>query len=100
MEGALISGIAFTKDESEIIIKGVKDQWSASKILGPIGDANIEVDMIVQNVGSDGLADFTFNYRNSLNKAVKLLKNIRKAWDIKILNLRETLLKCRLLAWE
>ena len=80
MEGALISGIAFTKDESEIIIKGVKDQPGvASKILGPIGDANIEVDMIVQNVGSDGLADFTFTVsRNSLNKAVKVIEKHKK----------------------
>ena len=61
MEGALISGIAFTKDEAEVMIKGVKDTPGvAAKILGPIGEANIEVDMIVQNVGSNGLADFTF----------------------------------------
>ena len=76
MEGALISGIAFTKDEAEIMIKGVKDQPGvAAKILGPIGDANIEVDMIVQNVGSDGLADFTFTIaRNTLKKAIKVIE--------------------------
>ena len=54
VEDALITGIAFTKDESEIMIRGVKDSPGiAASILGPIGDADIEVDMIVQNVGSD-----------------------------------------------
>tara|TARA_B100000579_G_C22803248_1_gene841077 strand:+ start:472 stop:1686 length:1215 start_codon:yes stop_codon:yes gene_type:complete len=81
MEGALISGIAFTKDEAEIMIKGVKDQPGvAGKILGPIGDAKIEVDMIVQNVGSDGLADFTFTVsRNTLKKALQVIEKNRKS---------------------
>ena len=76
MEGALISGIAFTKDEAEVMIKGVKDTPGvAAKILGPIGDANIEVDMIVQNVGSNGLADFTFTVsRNTLRKAIQVIE--------------------------
>ena len=80
MEGALISGIAFTKDEAEIMIKGVKDQPGvAAKILGPIGDAEIEVDMIVQNVGSDGLADFTFTVsRNTLKKAIQVIEKNKK----------------------
>ena len=80
MEGALISGIAFTKDEAEIIIKGVKDQPGvAAKILGPIGDAKIEIDMIVQNVGSNGLADFTFTVsRSTLKKALKVIDNNKK----------------------
>ena len=77
MEGALISGIAFTKDEAEVMIKGVKDTPGvAAKILGPIGEANIEVDMIVQNVGSNGLADFTFTVsRNTLKKAIQVIEN-------------------------
>ena len=80
MEGALISGIAFTKDEAEVMIKGVKDTPGvAAKILGPIGEANIEVDMIVQNVGSDGLADFTFTVsRNTLKKAIQVIEKHKK----------------------
>jgi aspartate kinase len=80
IEGALISGIAFTKDEAEIMVKGVKDQPGvAAKILGPIGDAKIEVDMIVQNVGSNGLADFTFTVRrNSLNNALQVIEKNKK----------------------
>ena len=80
MEGALISGIAFTKDEAEVMIKGVKDTPGvAAKILGPIGDASIEVDMIVQNVGSDGLADFTFTVsRNTLKKAIQVIEKNKK----------------------
>ncbi len=80
VEGALISGIAFTKDEAEIMMKGVKDRPGvAAKILGPIGDANIEVDMIVQNVGSDGLADFTFTVsRNDFKKAIQVIEINKK----------------------
>ena len=80
MEGALISGIAFTKDEAEIMIKGVKDQPGvAAKILGPIGAAKIEIDMIVQNVGSNGLADFTFTVsRNTLKNAIKVIEKNKK----------------------
>ncbi len=98
MEGALISGIAFTKDESEIIIKGVKDQPGvASKILGPIGDANIEVDMIVQNVGSDGLADFTFTVsRNSLNKAVKVIEKYKKSMSYESIESKRNIVKISL----
>ena len=98
MEGALISGIAFTKDESEIIIKGVKDQPGvASKILGPIGDANIEVDMIVQNVGSDGLADFTFTVsRNSLNKAVKVIEKYKKSMGYQNIESKRNIVKVSL----
>ncbi len=80
MEGALISGIAFTKDEAEVMIKGVKDQPGvAAKILGPIGAASIEIDMIVQNVGSNGLADFTFTVsRNTLKKALQVIDKNKK----------------------
>ena len=80
MEDALITGIAFTKDESEIMIRGVKDSPGiAASILGPIGEADIEVDMIVQNVGSDGLADFTFTVSKKISiKLYKSLKKIRK----------------------
>jgi len=61
MEAPLISGIAFTRDEAKLTLRGVKDQPGiASKILTPISAANIEVDMIVQNVGADASTDFTF----------------------------------------
>ena len=77
MEEALISGIAFNRDEAKLTIQGVPDQPGvAYRILGPIGEANIEVDMIVQNIGADGTTtDFTFTvHRNDYEKALKLLK--------------------------
>ena len=61
MEAPLISGVAFTSDEAKLTIRGVKDQPGiASRILSPISEANIEVDMIVQNIGADQSTDFTF----------------------------------------
>ncbi|MFU8838912.1 MAG: aspartate kinase [Thiohalomonadaceae bacterium] len=76
MEEALISGIAFNRDEAKLTIQGVPDQPGvAYRILGPIGEADIEVDMIVQNVGADGTTDFTFTvHRNDYEKALKLLR--------------------------
>ncbi len=76
MEDALISGIAFNRDEAQITVRGVPDQPGvASRILGPIGAANIEVDMIVQNLSADGsTTDFTFTvHRNDFDKALALL---------------------------
>ena len=66
MEEALISGIAHNRDEAKITIVGVPDQPGiAFRILGPIADINVEVDMIVQNVGVDNTTDFTFTvHRN------------------------------------
>jgi aspartate kinase len=76
MEQALISGIAHNKDEAKLTIVGVPDKPGiAHSILGPIADANIEVDMIVQNVGVDNLTDFTFTvHRNDFDKAMAILK--------------------------
>jgi aspartate kinase len=87
MEQAIISGIASNRDEAKITILGVPDRPGiAYQILGPIGDANIDVDMIVQNVGHDGMTDFSFTvHRNDYQKALELLKPIRehiKARDI------------------
>ena len=78
VEQALISGIAFNRDEAQLTISGVSDQPGiASNILGPITAANIEVDMIVQNVSEDGLTDFTFTvHRNDYSKAMSLLEKI------------------------
>ncbi|SCZ49660.1 aspartate kinase [Thiohalomonas denitrificans] len=77
MEEPLISGIAFNRDEAKLTIQGVPDQPGiASSILGPIGEANIEVDMIVQNVSADGsMTDFTFTvHRNDYQNALDMLR--------------------------
>ncbi|MEQ1637687.1 MAG: aspartate kinase [Methylococcales bacterium] len=75
MESALISGIAFNRDEAKLTITGVPDlPGVASKILGPIAGANIDVDMIIQNIGEDGATNFTFTvHRNDFIKAKALL---------------------------
>jgi len=81
MEEPLISGIAFNRDEAKLTMLGVPDQPGvAYRILGPIGAANIEVDMIVQNVGADGTTDFTFTvHRNDFDKAMAVMqKNARE----------------------
>ncbi len=80
MEQALISGIAFNRDEAQLTINGVSDTPGvAYQILGPISDANIEVDMIVQNVGADGTTDFTFTvHRNNFDTALESLEATAK----------------------
>lgn len=85
MEKAIISGIAFNKDEAQLTIRGVPDQPGiASLILGPIAERNIDVDMIVQNVGEDGLANFTFTVpRNDYKEAKKLLLESAKNFSAK-----------------
>ena len=77
VEQAVISGIAFAKDEAKLTILGVPDQPGvAHRILGPIAQANIEVDMIVQNIGADGTTtDFTFTvHRNDYDRARSILQ--------------------------
>jgi aspartate kinase len=76
MEQALISGIAFNRDEAQLTINGVSDTPGvAYQILGPIADANIEVDMILQNVSADGTTDFTFTvHRNDFDMALASLQ--------------------------
>ena len=75
MEQPVISGIAFNRDEAKVTILGVPDKPGiAYQILGPIADANIDVDMIIQNVGTVGTTDFTFTVnKNDLNKALAIL---------------------------
>ena len=75
MEQPVISGIAFNRDEAKVTILGVPDKPGiAYQILGPIADANIDVDMIIQNVGAVGTTDFTFTVnKNDLNKALAIL---------------------------
>ena len=82
MEQALISGIAFNRDEAKVTVLGVPDQPGvAHLILGPIADANIEVDMIVQNVAPNGeTTDFTFTvHRNDFGRAVEILQEVAGA---------------------
>ena len=76
MEEALISGIACNRDEAKITIPGVPDTPGiAHKILGPIAEANIDVDMIIQNAGVDGLTDFSFTVpRSDLKRAKERLE--------------------------
>ena len=76
MEDPIISGIAFNRDEAKIIVLGVPDKPGiAYQILGPIADANIDVDMIIQNTGLDGTTDFTFTvHKNEMGKALSVLR--------------------------
>ncbi|MCC7082331.1 MAG: aspartate kinase [Burkholderiales bacterium] len=78
MEKAIISGIAFSRDEAKITLLGVPDRPGiAYQILGPVGDANIDVDMIVQNVSHDGLTDFSFTvHRNDFQRAMQILQSV------------------------
>jgi len=77
MENPIISGIAFNRDEAKITVLGVPDTPGiAYQILGPIAEANIDVDMIIQNVSADGSTDFTFTvHKNEMNKALNLLRD-------------------------
>ena len=78
MEQVRISGIAFNRDEAKLTMLGVPDHPGvAHQILGPIGDANVEVDMIIQNVGADDTTDFTFTvHRNDFERAQTILEKV------------------------
>jgi aspartate kinase len=77
MESAVVSGIAFNRDEAKISIMGVPDKPGiAYNILGPVADANIEVDVIIQNISRDGKTDFSFTvHRNDYTRTIDLLKS-------------------------
>jgi len=81
MEAPLISGIAFNRDEAKLTLRGVPDRPGiAAQILGEIGKANINVDIIVQNVGADGTTDFTFTvHRGEYQKAMSVLKQVAQS---------------------
>jgi aspartate kinase len=83
MEDALISGIAFSRDEAQLTVTGVPDHPGvAYKIIGAVSALNIEVDMIVQNVGADGLTDFTFTvHRNDYERALAGLREAANELD-------------------
>ena len=89
MEDPIISGIAFNRDEAEVNILGVPDMPGiAYQILGPIAEANIDVDVIIQNLGQDGLTDFTFTVqKNDLKRTLEILnakvKDHIKAREVK-----------------
>jgi aspartate kinase len=78
MEQALISGVTLNRDEAQVTVFGVPDRPGvASGILGPVADANIEVDMIVQNTGVDGTTDFTFTvHRNDCDRTLEILQTV------------------------
>lgn len=77
MEQAIISGIAFNRDEAKITILGVPDHPGiAYQILGPVAEANVDVDMIIQNVGHDALTDFSFTvHRNEYARTMGILED-------------------------
>jgi aspartate kinase len=76
MEQAVVSGIAFNRDEAKISLMGVNDKPGiAHLILGPVADANIDVDVIIQNISHDGRTDFSFTvHRNDYQRTIDLLK--------------------------
>ena len=76
MEAPTVAGIAFNRDEAKVTVRGVPDRpGTAWRILGPIGEANIEVDVIVQNVGEANSTDFTFTvHRNDVKRAAAILQ--------------------------
>ena len=80
MEQPLISGIAFNRDEAQLTMAGVPDKPGiAHSVLGPIAEANIEVDMIVQNVGDDATTDLTFTvHRNDFDRALAIIQGVGK----------------------
>ncbi len=77
MEQAVVSGIAFNRDEAKVTLLGVPDKPGiAFQILGPVADANIDIDVIIQNVSQDGKTDFSFTvHRNDYARCLDLLKN-------------------------
>lgn len=85
MEQPIISGIAFNRDEAKITVRGVPDKPGiAYQILGPVADANIEVDMIIQNIGEEGETDFSFTvHKNEFDRALSILKAVQPHLEAK-----------------
>lgn len=79
MEDPIISGIAFNRDEAKVTVESIPDKPGiAYQILGPIAEQNIDVDMIIQNIGHDGLNDFTFTVnKTELDKTIEILENMK-----------------------
>lgn len=95
VEQALISGIAFNKDEAKLTITGVPDiPGAASKILGPVADANIEIDMIIQNIADDATTDFTFTvHRNDFSTAKSILTDTCKELGARAVTTDDSIVK-------
>src|SRR3546814_15872616 len=98
MEDPLVSGIAFNRDEAQLTVAGVPDRPGiAAAILGPIGGANIEIDMIVQNVGADGSTDFTFTvHRNDFERALEISRKLATEMGAKGVNTATDIVKVSL----
>ena len=98
MEKALISGIAFSRDEAQLTVKSVPDTPGiAYRILDTVAAANIEVDMIVQNVGDDSLTDFTFTvHRNDYESTLAILNELNKELGAKKVSGVSTIVKVSL----
>lgn len=95
MEKPLISGIAFSRDEAKLMVLGVPDKPGvAFQILGPVSDANIEVDMIIQNQGVDGTTDFTFTVsRSDLVSAKEILEETAQRLGAREIRSDDTIVK-------
>jgi aspartate kinase len=95
MEQPVISGIAFNRDEAKITIQGVPDQPGiAYQILGPVAEANIDVDMIIQNSGHGGTTDFSFTVaRADLDKTINVLDRVKTVINAKGIDADKTLCK-------
>jgi len=95
MEQPIVSGIAHSKDEAKITVQGVPDiPGVASRILGPVSRAAIEVDMIVQNTGADGLTDFTFTVkRDDFDRTLELLRPVQAELGARELSGDKTIVK-------
>jgi aspartate kinase len=95
MEQPVISGIAFNRDEAKITVQGVPDQPGiAYQILGPVADANIDVDMIIQNSGHDGMTDFSFTVaRADLDKTLNVLDRVKTVINAEGIESDKTLCK-------
>lgn len=98
MEAPLVSGIAFNRDEARVVVRGVPDTPGvAYKVIGPVSDANIEVDVIVQNVAADGTTDLTFTvHRNDISKAKTIAETVASDLNARDVAIDENICKVSL----
>ncbi len=95
VEKEVVSGIAYSRDEAKITLQAVKDHPGvAASIFGPLADANINVDMIVQNVSEEGHTDMTFTVpRTDLPRAMEVLENLKGNTEYRDLHCSDTVVK-------
>lgn len=98
MEAPLVSGIAFNRDEARVVVRGVPDTPGvAYKVIGPVSDANIEVDVIVQNVAADSTTDLTFTvHRNDISKAKTIAETVASDLNARDVAIDENICKVSL----